>query len=451
MAMARVLVIAGSDSGGGAGIQADLKAVGALGAHAMTVVTALTAQNTRGVAGVHPVPLEFVRAQFEAVAEDIGADAVKTGMLHSAELVELVAGLLAGEKAPLVVDPVMVAKGGDRLLSEDAIAALRGRLLPLARLVTPNLDEAEALLGRPVRDQAAMAEAAHDLVAMGAGAALVKGGHLREDPADVLHDGREVHVFSAPRLDTPHTHGTGCTLASACAALLAQGWELAPAVARARLLVRRAIAGGLAIGHGHGPVHALADLTPRLELGPCLAAVDAALAALEAVPGLGRLLPEVRGQLGYALPGAASAEEVVAVAGRITSINGRMKAAGPARPGASRHVAGIILTALAHDPSRRAAMALRFDEALLARARELGWSVGEFSRAEEPPAAKAREGSTLAWGVERVINRLGQVPDLIFDRGELGKEPVIRLLAASPQDIVRRVLALAGEKELVLP
>jgi hydroxymethylpyrimidine kinase/phosphomethylpyrimidine kinase len=447
MAMARVLVIAGSDSGGGAGIQADLKAMVVLGAHAMTVVTALTAQNTQGVDGVHPVPLDFVRAQFTAVAGDIGFDAIKSGMLHSAELVELVVELLAGVTAPLVVDPVMVAKGGDRLLSEDAIAALRGRLLPLSRLVTPNLDEAEALLGQPVRDQAAMAEAARDLVALGARAALVKGGHLAEAPADVLHDGHKVHVFSAPRIDMPHTHGTGCTLASACAALLAQGWELVPAVERARLLVRRAIVGGLSLGHGHGPVHALADLAPRLELGECLKAVDAALSALEATPGLGRLLPEVRGQLGYALPGAASVEEVIAVGGRITDIGGRMRAAGPVRPGASRHVARILLTALAHDPDKRAVMALRFDETLIVRARGLGWSVGEFSRAEEPAAAKAREASTLAWGVELVIDRLGRVPDLIFDRGGQGKEPVIRLLANDPQDIVRRVLLLAGEKE----
>ncbi len=447
MPMARLLIIAGSDSGGGAGIQADLKAAAALGVHGMTVITALTAQNTLGVAGVHPVPLDFVRAQFTAVAGDIGLDAVKTGMLRSAELVELTAELLAGVEAPVVVDPVMVAKGGDRLLREDAIAALRGRLLPRARLITPNLDEAEALLGRPVRDLAAMAQAATDLVALGAGAALVKGGHLEKDPADVLFDGQRTRVFRAPRIDTPHTHGTGCTLASACAALLARGWELGPAVERARLLVRRAIAGGLALGRGHGPVNALADLAPRLELGTCLKALEATLAELESTPGLGWLLPEVRGQLGYALPGAATAEEVLAVAGRITDIDGRMKAAGPARAGASRHVARIILTALAHDPARRAAMALRYDQALIERALALGWSVGEFSRAEEPPEVREREGSTLEWGVELVISRMGWVPDLIFDRGGMGKEPVIRLLARDPQEIARRVRLLTGEKE----
>ncbi|MBU1275190.1 MAG: bifunctional hydroxymethylpyrimidine kinase/phosphomethylpyrimidine kinase [Proteobacteria bacterium] len=445
MTPARVLIIAGSDSGGGAGIQADLKAAAALGAHAMTVITALTAQNTKEVRGVHPVPLDFVERQFATVAEDIGLDAVKTGMLHSADLVELVAGLLAGVKVPVVVDPVMVAKGGGRLLAPEAVQAVKTLLLPRATLVTPNLDEAEALLGRPVTDRAAMEQAAADLVGLGASAALVKGGHLPGQPGDVLFDGKHTHFFSAPRIDTPHTHGTGCTLASAIAALLAQGWELAPAVERARLLVRRAIAGGLVLGHGHGPVNALADLGPRLELGPCLAEMDAALERMEAVPGLGGMIPEVRGQLGYALPGAASAQEVLAVAGRITNIGPRLKAAGPVRPGASSHVAKIVLAAMAADPAMRAAMACRFGEDLVQRARDLGWTVGEFSRADEPPEVKQREGSSLEWGTTNVIERLGRVPEVIFDRGESGKEPVLRLLARNPGEIVDRLLLLAGQ------
>jgi hydroxymethylpyrimidine kinase/phosphomethylpyrimidine kinase len=445
MTPARVLIIAGSDSGGGAGIQADLKAAAALGAHAMTVITALTAQNTKEVRAVRPTPLDFVEQQFAAVAEDIGMDAVKTGMLHSAELVELVAKLLSLTKVPVVVDPVMVSKGGGVLLDPQALEALKLLLLPRATLVTPNLDEAEALLGREVRNRSAMEDAAAELVALGAGAALVKGGHLEGEPGDLLFDGRQSLFFSAPRIDTPHTHGTGCTLASAIASLLAQGWELAPAVERARLLVRRAIAGGLVLGHGHGPVNALADLGPRLELGPCLAEMDAAIERMEGVPGLGEMIPEVRGQLGYALPGAASAQEVLAVAGRLTNIGPRIKAAGPVRPGASSHVAKIVLAAMAADPNMRAAMACRFDEALVERARALGWSVGEFSRDEEPPEVKQREGSSLEWGTTEVIRRLGKVPEVIFDRGESGKEPVLRLLARNPGAIVDRLLLLAGQ------
>lgn len=447
MTIPRVLIIAGSDSGGGAGIQADLKAVAALGAHGMTTITALTAQNTTGVQDVHAVPLDFVKAQFNSIADDIGFDAVKTGMLHSAQLVDLVAGLLSGLEAPLVVDPVMVAKGGDRLLADDAVEALRANLLPLAALVTPNLDEAAELLGRPITEPEQMKQAARELVEMGAGAALVKGGHLADDPCDVLFDGQQIWEFSAPRIDTSHTHGTGCTLASACAALLAAGWKLAPAVERARLLVRRAIAGGLPIGHGHGPVHAMADLEPRLMLGPCLDEMQAALNRLEDTPGLARMIPEVRGQMGYALPGAATAEDVLAVPGRITHLGDRLKAVGAPKPGASQHVAKIVLAAIKADPSKRAAMALNFSDEMVEQSHALGWRVGEFSRADEPDQIKQKEGSSLEWGTASVIEKMGVVPDAIFDRGEVGKEPVLRILARNPAEIVNMVLALAGMED----
>ncbi|MFH1060880.1 MAG: bifunctional hydroxymethylpyrimidine kinase/phosphomethylpyrimidine kinase [Pseudomonadota bacterium] len=447
MSLPRVLIMAGSDSGGGAGIQADLKAVAALGGHATTVVTALTAQNTVGVHGVMPVPPEFVTSQFRAVVEDIGLDALKIGMLHSAELVGLVAELIRDVTQPVVVDPVMAAKGGDRLLLEEAVEVMKTRLIPRATLLTPNLDEAEVLLGRRVRDPEAMAAAARDLAGLGADAVLVKGGHLEGMVVDVLFDGGQIHEFSGPRLDTPHTHGTGCTLASATATLLAKGWGVVAAVERARILVRRAIAGGLTLGRGHGPVHALADLEPKLKLGPCIAEFQAALEQLECAPGLGALVPEVRSQMGYATPGAAMPAQVLAVAGRITAIGGRMRAAGPILPGGSNHVAKIILTAMAHDPEKRAAMALRFSEDLLARARTLGWLVGEFDRADEPPAVKEMEGSTLEWGTAWVIGRLGRVPEAIFDRGETGKEPILRILANDPEHIVRMVKELAGSEE----
>ena len=447
MAIPKVLIIAGSDSGGGAGIQADLKAVAALGAHGMTAITALTAQNTTGVQGVHPVPLDFVRAQFESVASDIGFDAVKTGMLHSAELVDLVAELLKGNEAPLVVDPVMVAKGGDRLLAAEAVEAVRAKLLPLASLITPNLDEAGELLGRPITNPGQMEQAAKELVQLGAAAALVKGGHLADDPCDILFDGENYFEFAAPRINTPHTHGTGCTLASACAALLAAGWELAPAVERARLLVRRAIIGGLPLGRGHGPVHAMADLEPRLRLGPCMQEMQEALKRLEDTPGLSHMIPEIRGQMGYALPGANGFDEVLAVPGRITHIGDRLRAVSAPWPGASQHVAKIVLTAIKADPAKRAAMALNFSDELVEKARSLSWKVGEFSRADEPEHIKQKEGSSLEWGTASVIEKMGLVPDAIFDRGEGGKEPVLRILGGNPAELVNMVLALAGKEE----
>jgi hydroxymethylpyrimidine kinase/phosphomethylpyrimidine kinase len=258
MSVVKIMVIAGSDSGGGAGIQADIKAIAALGGHATTVITALTAQNTIGVQGIFPVPLDFVFQQFESVRQDIGMHALKTGMLHSPELVGLVTELLLKVKVPKVIDPVMVAKGGTPLLRQEAVVVIKQKLLPLADLFTPNLDEARILLGYRIDNEEQMIQAAKDIHAMGAKAVLLKGGHLQNDPMDVLFDGKEIYTFSAPRIVTPHTHGTGCTLASACACLLGQNIALPQAVARARQLVRYGIQHSLCLGSGHGPLHVLA-------------------------------------------------------------------------------------------------------------------------------------------------------------------------------------------------
>ncbi|HRQ82984.1 MAG TPA: bifunctional hydroxymethylpyrimidine kinase/phosphomethylpyrimidine kinase [Azospirillaceae bacterium] len=254
----RLLIVAGSDSGGGAGIQADIKAATALGAYAMTAIAALTAQNTRGVFGVVGVDPAFVALQMKLVLEDIGADAVKIGMLGSAEVIETVAAtyqdLCPG--VPLVVDPVMVAKGGHSLLAADAENALRARLLPLAEVVTPNIPEAEALTGMKINDFTDMRRAAEILLGFGPKAVLLKGGHM-EGPVlrDLLlwRDGEQ--VFESARIETAHTHGTGCTLASATASGIACGMALPDAVARARAYVQEAIRTAPGLGHGHGPLN----------------------------------------------------------------------------------------------------------------------------------------------------------------------------------------------------
>ena len=254
----RVLIVAGSDSGGGAGIQADIKAVTAMAGFAATAITALTAQNTLGVHGVVPVEPAFIAQQIEVVLTDIGADALKTGMLHSAEVIEVVAASFRrfAPGVPVVVDPVMVAKGGHRLLLSAAEVALRDTLLPMATLLTPNLPEAEVLVGFPVRVESDMRRAAEKLSALGAKAVLMKGGHLDGDRVvDLLfHEGR-VDRFEDARIPSRSTHGTGCTLASAIAAGLAQKMSLRDAVARARAYVRQAIETAPGYGQGHGPLN----------------------------------------------------------------------------------------------------------------------------------------------------------------------------------------------------
>ncbi|WP_370236274.1 bifunctional hydroxymethylpyrimidine kinase/phosphomethylpyrimidine kinase [Brevundimonas sp.] len=254
-ASGRVLIIAGSDSGGGAGLQADIKAVTMLGGFAATAVTAITVQNTLGVHGVHPLPVELIREQARAVLNDIGTDVIKTGMLGSVEVVEAVADILDGAAVPAVVDPVMVAKGGANLLAEAAIEAVRTRMVPRAALLTPNAPEAEALTGIVVTDLDGQRRAGEALLEMGAGAVLMKGGHVPGDRVlDLLLTADGDTVLEGERVETRHTHGTGCTLASACAAGLAQGQTMEAAVANGWAYVAEAIRRAPGLGQGHGPL-----------------------------------------------------------------------------------------------------------------------------------------------------------------------------------------------------
>jgi len=267
----RVLIIAGSDSGGCAGIQADLKAVLALGGFGTTAITALTAQNTQGVQAVHPVPASFIRQQLQSVLTDIGADCFKTGMLHDVEVIETVAGCLDewGAGVPLVVDPVMVSQTGASLLQRTALDALRGTLLPRATLITPNLPEAELLLERSIDGAEAMPAAASQMAERYGCAVLLKGGHLPdgEELVDVLVSRGQVEVFRHPRIHTDETHGTGCTLASAIAVGLAQGMSLTQAVGRARRYLLDALRSAPGFGCGGGPVnHAHTVSVERLRL-----------------------------------------------------------------------------------------------------------------------------------------------------------------------------------------
>lgn len=256
MKIPKAMTIAGSDSGGGAGVQADLKTFAALGVYGASTLTAITAQNTVAVTAVHEIPTDVITAQIDAVLTDIGANAVKTGMLSSSDIIECVCEALEVHGVQrLVVDPVMIAKSGDALLREDAIGSLRTRLLPLAMVVTPNIPEAEALTETTIVSDADVRRAAEAIVGMGARSVVVKGGH-REGPAtDLFYDGKEFKEFTAPRFDTVNTHGTGCTFASAVAAGLARGMVVTDAVALAKDYVTEGIRHSFSIGQGHGPLN----------------------------------------------------------------------------------------------------------------------------------------------------------------------------------------------------
>jgi hydroxymethylpyrimidine kinase/phosphomethylpyrimidine kinase len=409
----------------------------------MSAVTALTAQNTRGVEGIHEVPADFVALQMDAVISDIGVDSMKTGMLGSAAVIRLVAGKIRQYRIRrVVVDPVMIAKDGAKLLAPGAAEVLKRELVPLARIITPNIPESEILTGIRVRGREGMREAARRIYRMGAGHVLIKGGHLAGSAVDVFFDGRKFWEFSGVRLPTPHTHGTGCTLSAVLALELARGTSPRQAVERAKAFITSAIQFSLPLGEGHGPVNPYVPATRDAERYLVLRRLKNAFHTLRE-KRVGHLLPEVQSNLGYALLDAKGPEDVAAFPGRFVRLGREVTTVSDPQFGASQHIAGIILTAMRYDPEFRSAMNVRFSEEILARAKKAGLSRGHFSRQEEPARVKRREGSSLSWGVDQVLRKSKAVPDIIFDRGGVGKEPMVRVLGHDPEEVAAKVLALA--------
>ena len=435
------MTVAGSDSGGGAGVQADLKTMEAVGAFATSVVTAVTAQHTRGVESSFVLPVEEVAAQLDAVLGDFDVRAAKTGMLATAPVVELVAERAADLDCPLVVDPVMVAASGDRLLDPEAESAYDD-LLAHAALATPNADEAAVLTGVDVEDEASAVAAGEALRDRGADAALVKGGHVPGDEVrDVLVTADGVETFAHPRVEGAATHGSGCTLASAVAARLAQGAALEAAVADGVDLLRRAVRYPLDVGGGPGAVHHLVALRERAARTPTAEAVEHVVAGLVDAD-VRRLVPEVGMNVVGATPYAEAVGETAAVEGRITRTLSGVRPNRGVRFGASSHVARFLLAAREHDPALRFCVNVRFDDAVEAALDGLDGPVAAFDRAAEPEDVKAEEGRTMGWGARRALGAVEGTPVAVVDRGAVGKEPIAKLLATDAEALLDRALTL---------
>jgi len=443
--MKRILTIAGSDSGGGAGIQTDLKTITVLGGYGMSVITALTAQNTVGVQAILELPLDFIEKQIDSVVEDIGVDAVKTGMLSSSPIVSLVASKIKQYQIKrVIVDPVMVAKSGDSLLKEEAQKALRELLIPLAFVVTPNLPEASVLAGFEVNNLKTMKEAARHIYNLGARNVLVKGGHMKGEIVDLLFDGNTFYEYPTPRIPTKNTHGTGCTFASALATELAKGDTVQTAVKRAKAFITTAIRFSLPLGKGHGPTNPYAMIANEMERFQVIQDLNMALEKLREKK-IGYLIPEVHSNLGYALPFAENSEDVAAFPGRITKLNDSIATFSGPEFSSSRHIASIILTLMKHDPNFRSAMNIRFSEEIIQSCKSAGLQVRSFDRVDEPLQIKSQEGSSLEWGTQEVLKKQGEIPDIIFDRGDVGKEPMVRVIGKNPDEVVKKVLKITHE------
>jgi hydroxymethylpyrimidine/phosphomethylpyrimidine kinase len=432
------LTIAGSDSGGGAGIQADIQTMGAHETFPTSVVTSVTAQHTQGVERATVMDEEDVRAQYDAVADDFDIRAAKTGMLATAELVRTVHQRVATADFPLVVDPVMVATSGDRLLDEAGERAYED-LLDEATLVTPNYDETLVLTGIDPRNGDGPREAGQRLVEMGADAALVKGGHADgETVTDVLVTLDSVQEFPHPRVDTLATHGSGCTLSAAITANLARGVGLESAIERASNFVERAIRYPLNVGHGPGTVHHLSGIRNEAARESTAEAVRA-LVATFVDRDIRPLVPEVGMNVVGATPYAESNDETAAVEGRITrTMDGVMPNRG-VRFGASSHVSRFLLVAREYEPSLRFATNCRLSDQTRDALGALDGPVEWFDRADEPA-----ESSTMDWAAHHVFEQATEPPIAIVDAGAVGKEAMIRIVGETAADLsatVERLLA----------
>lgn len=442
------ITIAGSDSGGGAGIQADLKTFAALGVHGATAITSVTVQNTLLVEAVQPVDVEIVRGQIRVVAEDLGIDAGKTGMLYSKEIIEAVSSEVSKYGFSLVVDPVMVAKSGGLLLKPDALESLRKHLIPLATVVTPNIPEAERLAGMSIRSLDDVKEAAVRISRIGAKAVVVKGGHLEAANAvDVLYLNESFKALESPWIESRATHGTGCSFSAAIAAGLAKGASILESVKKAKELVTLGIRFGLNIGRGNGPVNPMAHLYLESSRFMILKSLEKARVLIESSPEVSELIPEVGLNIAMAIPYAETLEDVAAFPGRIVKCFKQARAVGCARFGASSHLAKYLINIMKHDARKRAAINVKYSEEVLRILEKRGLKASFYDRSQEPEEIKSKEGMTIPWGVEQAVKKIGFAPDVIYHMGDIGKEPMIVVFGEDAEKLAD--LAVDVSKELL--
>lgn len=440
------LTVAGSDSGGGAGVQADLKTFSALGVFGVCAITSITAQNTIAITAIQDVRPDIVKAQIDAVVQDIGVDAAKIGMLHTIETIETVAEQMDNRGFPTVVDPVMVSKDGTRLLEKNAVKTLVKSLIPLATVVTPNAIEAELLSGIKIRNLDDAKVAAKEISRLGPKAVIVKGGHISGDKAiDVLFYEDKFKLFETERIKTTTTHGTGCTFSSAIAAELAKGNTITEAVQVAKDFVTRGIKFGLPIGQGHGPVNPMAIIYNDAKKYYVIKQIKDAIEILESHPEVSNIIPESQTNIVMALPYATDYNDVAGVSGRIVKIGDRVRASSCPEFGTSKHVSKTVLVAMRHDQSVCAAMNVCYSEELIDVCNESGLSISSYDRREEPLEVKKVEGMSTSWGAEQAIKRIGKVPNVIYHTGDWGKEPMIILLGKTAIEVADVAVKIARE------
>lgn len=435
-----VLSIAGSDSSAGAGIQADLKAFSYLNLHGVTAITCVTAQNTQQVRMIYKVPVEIIDQQLESLFDDFPIAAVKTGMLYDKEIVQVVARHLRNHQLKPVVDPVMLATSGDALSNRSFVSSLKKELLPHATMVTANIPEACTLAKIQNIRQQNLEKVAQKILELGPEYVLIKGGHLPgELVTDVVYDGKKFHYMTLPRIPQKKAHGSGCTLSALITGLLASGESPVTAVKKAKTIVWSMIYEGYVPGKGadvlnHSAGVQIAPITQNSEgFDVWLQLKTAVQTMISYLPP--QCIPEVGMNFVYALPEAKKLIDVCGIEGRITRDNDKAFMCGALRFGASKHVASIVLAAMSFDSTIRSACNLRYDKKTVQLCEHLGLTLGSFDRKLE----LKNTSSTMEWGTKHAITTAGFVPDIIFDMGGVGKEPMIRVLGKNPHDVHTKI------------
>jgi len=439
------LTIAGSDPSGGAGVQADLKAFNMLGVHGISVVTCITAQNTQRVEKIHKLPVEIIEKQLDVILKDIHPDTAKTGMLFDKEIVNIVTKKIKRYHLKTIVDPVMVATSGDSLSKDNFNITLKNKLIPKSYMVTPNIHEADILTDRKIKDLNDVKKACKEIHELGPKYVLIKGGHLKgKNVEDVFFDGKNYTVFSLPRIPGRLAHGSGCTLSALITGFIALGEKPVDSVRKSKQILWNMINEGYKPGKGADVLNYSANI--MTDAPHYLPTSERFVVWLELKKSVDMLLsflpkefiPEVGMNIGYALQNAKRLEDICAINGRIIKTRDKPIRCGGIEFGVSKHVASIILASMKFDKKTRCAMNIKYSEVNLKRCERAGFRIGTFDRLQEPKDAK----STMEWGTSQAIQKLGLIPDIIYDTGGVGKEPMIRIMGKNPKDVLNKACIL---------
>jgi hydroxymethylpyrimidine kinase/phosphomethylpyrimidine kinase len=434
-----VLTIAGSDPSGGAGIQADLHAFSYLGLHGTSVITCITSQNTAAVNSIVKLSVSSIEDQIDMVLDDLSIASVKTGMLYDAQIIDLVARKLTHYSLHPIVDPVMYASSGTSLIQADFLDTLKTKLLPQTFILTPNIQEATILTGCSIKSLQDMKTACTLLHDLGPQYIILKGGHLNSSEAcDLFYDGHTYSTFSLPKIEAA-VHGSGCVFSALLTGLIGMGNRPKIATKKAKYLLWSMLAESQRLGKGANIINFFPRFIPPYAIqnkrffAIWLELKIAVEKLISIIPQ--EYIPEVGMNFAFAIPNAQSPKDICAIAGRIVPAHGTPTVCGDIIFGGSHHIAQIILTAMAFDPKSRCALNIRFSQETIKACKHAGFNIGSFDRRKEPPTSS----STMEWGTHQVIQSLQHVPDVIYDAGGVGKEPMIRILGATPVDIIKKI------------